>query len=321
MGVKLASIVNFKTLSLDQLEHTRVAVDASNMLFQFLNKIRRQNLPLFNYEGRVVSHIYGVFYRTTNFLEHNIKPIIVFDGAHPRLKERREHLVESLVKEYSYLRKARENKNYNVARTLSLSNEILYDTIINETQKLLTTMGVPWVKSPGEGEAEAAYMTRIGKADHVLTQDYDALLFGARSILRNLDLTENNVQCATLEEVLKLQNISYEQLVDLAILVGTDFNLGVKKVGAKKALKLIRKHGDIRGVFSGAGLEPFDVEGVREIFLNPDVVEPQIIFNAPNTGSLRRLLEEFSMKPERIDKGIRRLVKAYKESQLVQTTL
>jgi flap endonuclease-1 len=321
MGVKLGSIVNFKTISLDELENARVAVDASNMLFQFLNKIRRQNLPLFNHEGRVVSHVYGVFYRTINFLEHGIKPVYVFDGAHPRLKERREHLVESLVKEYGYLRKVRENKNYNAARTLSLSHEVLYDTIINETQKLLTSMGIPWVKSPGEGESQAAYMTRIGKADHVLTQDYDALLFGAKSILRNLNLTENNAQCATLEEVLKLQSISYEQLVDLAILVGTDFNSGVKGVGAKKALKLIRKHGDIRGVFSEPGLKPFEVDEIRGTFLNPDVVEPQIIFNAPNTGSLRRLLEDFSMKPERVDKGIRRLVRAYKESQLIQATL
>jgi flap endonuclease-1 len=321
MGVKLGSIVKFKTISLEELENTKVVVDASNILFQFLNKIRKQNLPLFNYEGRVVSHIYGVFYRTINLLEYGIKPIYVFDGSHPRLKKRREHLVESLVKEYAYLQKAKENKDYKVTRTLSLSPEILYDTIINETQKLLTHMGIPWVKSPGEGEAQAAYMTRKGKADYVLTQDYDALLFGAKSILRNLNLAENHVECANLEEVLKLQNISYEQLVDLAILVGTDFNFGVKGVGAKKALKLIHKHGDILGVFSASEFEPFEIEGIRGVFLNPDVVDPQILFNAPNPGSLRRLLESFSMKPERMDRGIRRLVRAYKESQLVQTTL
>jgi flap endonuclease-1 len=321
LGIKLGSIVNFKIISLDELEGTRVAVDVSNMLFQFLNRIRRQNLPLFNHEGRVVSHIYGVFYRTINLLEHGITPIYVFDGAHPRLKGRREHLVESLVKEYGYLRKARENKDYSVARTLSLSHEVLYDTLINETQKLLTAVGVPWVKSPGEGEAEAAYMTRVGKADRVLTEDYDALLFGARSILRNLNFSENSVECVTLEEVLKLNGISYEQLVDLAILVGTDFNSGVKGVGAKRALKLIRKYGDVMDAFSASKLKPFDVDEIRAIFLKPDVVESQIIFNAPNTGSLRRLLEDFRMKPERVDRGIRRLVRAYKESQLIQTTL
>lgn len=321
MGVKLGSLIKFETISLDELENARVAVDASNMLFQFLSKIRMRNLPLINHEGRIVSHIYGVFYRTINFLEHGIKPIYVFDGLHPRLKKRRQHLVESLVKEYYYLRKARENENYNVARTLSLSHELLYDTIISETQKLLTSIGVPWVKSPGEGEAQAAYMTRIGKADYVLTQDYDALIFGARSILRNLEFAEKRVQFVSLEEVLKLQNISYEQFVDLAILVGTDFNPGVKGVGAKKALKLIQKHGNIESLFYELGLKPSEVEEVREIFLKPDVIEPKIIFNAPNTVSLRRLLEEFNMKPERIDRGIKRLVKAYKESQLVQTTL
>ncbi|MHA1603961.1 MAG: flap endonuclease-1 [Candidatus Freyarchaeota archaeon] len=321
MGVRLASIVRFKTISLDELKNTRVAVDASNMLFQFLNKIRGRNLPLFNREGRVVSHIYGAFYRTINLLEHGIKPIYVFDGPHPRLKNRRKHLAESLIREYGYLRKARESKNYTVARTLSLTYEVLYDTIIDETRRLLTLMGVPWVRAPGEGEAQAAYMTRVGKADHVLTQDYDALLFGARSVLRNLSFTENSVQCATLEDVLRVNGISYEGLVDLAILVGTDFNPGVRGVGVKRGLKLIRKHGSITNMFSSGELEPFDVEEVRRVFLSPDVVDARILFNAPNTSSLRRLLEEFGMKPERIDRGIRRLVRAYKESRRIQTTL
>ncbi|MEM3587753.1 MAG: hypothetical protein QXO71_10585 [Candidatus Jordarchaeaceae archaeon] len=321
MGVKLGSIISFKTVSLDELENTRIAVDASNILFQFLNKIRRQNLPLFNYEGRIVSHIYGVFYRTINFLERKIKPIYVFDGSHPRLKHRRTHLVESLVREYECLRKARENRDYNVAKTLSLSYEVLYDTIINEAQRLLTSMGVSWVKSPGEGEAQAAYMTQIGKADYVLTHDYDALLFGAKSILRNLNFAENNVQLVTLEEVLKLQNISYEQLVDIAILIGTDFNSGIKGIGAKRALNLIRKHGDIKRVFSELRLKPFDFDEVRNLFLKPDVVESQIIFNAPNIVSLRRILGEFSMNPERMERGIRRLINAYKALQVIQSTL
>ncbi|MFB0561147.1 MAG: flap structure-specific endonuclease [Candidatus Lokiarchaeia archaeon] len=321
MGVKIGSIIRFINIPLKDLENTRLAVDASIMLFQFLNKIRRQNIPLLNHEGRVVSHIYGTFYRTINLLEHGIKPIYVFDGSHPRLKKRREHLVESLVKEYGYLRKARDNKNYTVTKTLSLSHEILYDTIINETQKLLTHMGVPWVKSPGEGEAQAAYMTRIRKADYVLTQDYDALLFGARSILRNLSFNEKSVQSTTLEEVLKINDISYEQLVDLAILVGTDFNSGTKGVGAKRGLKLIQKHKNIEKIPSKGGLEPSEIERIREIFLNPDVIDPQILFNAPNTGSLRRVLEDFGMRYERIDRGVRRLVRAYKESQLIQTTL
>ncbi len=321
MGVKLGSIVNFQTIPLKELENTKIAVDASNMLLQFLSKIKRQSLPLINHEGRVVSHIYGVLYRTINFLERGIKPIYVFDGSHPRLKKRREHLVESLVKEYDHLRKARENKDYHIARTISLSHEILYDTIINEAQRLLTYMGIPWIKSPGEAEAQAAYMTRINKADHVLTQDYDALLFGAKSILRSLKFNEDNIQCTNLEDVLKLNGITYEQLVDLAVLVGTDFNSGVKGVGAKKALKLVKKQGNIVGVLSELGLNPSEFDGVREIFLNPDVVDPQALFNAPNTGSLRKLLEDFRMKPERIDRGIRRLVRAYKDSQLVQTTL
>ena len=321
MGVKLSPLVRFRAVSLRELEGSRVAVDASNVLFRFLSKIRRGGLPLFNHEGRVVSHVYGVFYKTVNLMERGIRPIYVFDGSHPALKGRREHLVESLVREYGYLKKARMKGDYLVARTLSLSPEVLYDTVTGETQQLLTLMGVPWIRAPGEGEAQAAHMTRTGKADHVLTQDYDALLFGARSVLRNLSFTTNSAECATLEEILGEAGISHEQLVDLAILVGTDFNPGVKGIGVRRGLKLIKKHGDVFGVLSELGLEPHGVEGVRRVFLSPSVVDPQILFNAPNVDSLRRFLEGFGMKRERIDRGVGRLVRAYKASRLMQATL
>ena len=46
-----------------------------------------------------------------------------------------------------------------------------------------------------------------------------------------------------LEAIWTPGSITRAQLIDLAILVGTDFNDGVKGIGPKKALKLVQEHG------------------------------------------------------------------------------
>src|SRR2546429_7794984 len=43
-------------------------------------------------------------------------------------------------------------------------------------------------------------------------------------------------------------NITREQLIDLAILIGTDFNEGIKGIGPKKALKLVSEFGSIENM-------------------------------------------------------------------------
>lgn len=45
-----------------------------------------------------------------------------------------------------------------------------------------------------------------------------------------------------LEETLEALGINRDQLIDIAICVGTDYNKGLEKVGPKTALKLIKKN-------------------------------------------------------------------------------
>ena len=89
MGTKINELVkeSRKTITFENLSGRKVAIDAFNTLYQFLAIIRqRDGTPLKDYNGNVTSHLSGLFYRTINFFEHNIKPIFVFDGAPSDLK-------------------------------------------------------------------------------------------------------------------------------------------------------------------------------------------------------------------------------------------
>src|SRR5713101_2919490 len=89
MGSQIGVLIERERISLDNLSGKLVAVDAFNALYQFLSIIRlRDGTPLKDQDGRVTSHLSGLFYRTINLLEHGMRPVYVFDGKPPRLKQR-----------------------------------------------------------------------------------------------------------------------------------------------------------------------------------------------------------------------------------------
>jgi flap endonuclease-1 len=76
-----------------------------------------------------------------------------------------------------------------------------------------------------------------------------------------------------LEETLTALGISRDQLIDIAICVGTDYNKGLEKVGPKTALKLIKKHGNIQAVLREKGVEIEALDSIKELFIHPDVTD------------------------------------------------
>jgi flap endonuclease-1 len=137
------------------------------------------------------------------------------------------------------------------------------------------------VTAAAEGEAQAAVMAARGQLDVVATQDWDALLYGSPLLVRNLmdDGTKRygrvvHAQSIGLEHMLNENDLSREQLVDLAIMIGTDYHPGVKGIGPKTGLKLIKKHGTIEAVCEAKDKEvPGRLDEIREIFLNHPAVD------------------------------------------------
>ena len=139
MGVDLADIVPEQEISLDNLSHKTLAVDAYNALFQFLAIIRQPDgTPLKDRQGRITSHLSGLLYRTTNLAEKGVRLAFVFDGKPPELKaleiRRRRQVKEEAVVRYE--RALKEGK-LEEARTYAQATSQLKDTMVEDAKKLL----------------------------------------------------------------------------------------------------------------------------------------------------------------------------------------
>ncbi len=329
MGVNLSELVKGREIELSQLKNRVIALDALNAMYQFLSSIRQPDgKPLMDKKGRITSHLSGLFYRTINLLENGIKPVYVFDGEPPRLKrkvieERRKHREEA---EREWLKALKEG-DFERARSYAMRAARVDDTIINQAKKLLEYMGIPYVQAPSEGEAQAAYMVRRGDAFAAASQDYDSLLFGAPILIRNLTITgkrkvprknvyiEIKPEIIYLEEVLKKNNLTREQLIDIAILIGTDYNPdGVKGVGIKRALELIRKYKSIEEIAKRNVVRiDFPYEEIKELFLNPKVTDNyEIKFPGFDEERIIRFLcDEHDFSLERVENALKRLRTVY----------
>ena len=275
MGVKLKDIIEPESISFRDLEGRTVCIDAFNTLFQFLSTIRqRDGRPLTDENGNVTSHLSGILYRNSSMIEKDIKPIYIFDGKAPELKsETQAKRREARDEAEKIYKDALASGDTEKARKFAMRSSKLSPEIIESSKKLLTLMGIPYVDAKGEGEAQAAYMVSKGDAYAVASQDYDCLLFGAKRVVRNLAVNSNlgNLEYYELKRVLKELDVTREELIDMGILIGTDFCEGLKGVGAKTALKLAHK-GQLKEKIAELQKEStHDLNEVREIFLNHNV--------------------------------------------------
>lgn len=291
LGVDISDILPKKQIELEHLHGKVVAIDAFNTLYQFLSIIRQPDgTPLKDRSGRVTSHLSGLFHRTSKLLELGLRPVYVFDGVPHKLKKATiEGRSERKVKAMAEYEKALAEGDLEKARTKAQQTTRLTHEMVDEAKRLLDLLGIPHLTAPGEGEAQAAYMVNEGKAYAVGSQDFDSLLFGADVLVRNLNLTgrrklpRRNIYITVVPELMDLEKalgeleVSREQLVDMGILVGTDFNPGVKGIGPKKALKYIKEFGTLERVMEEKASDQWGMvecyKEIRRIFLEPDVKE------------------------------------------------
>jgi flap endonuclease-1 len=324
MGVLLTPIIVKETLTLEALRGRRLAVDANGELYQFLALIRlRDGSPLRDSKGRITSHLSGLFYRTTRLMaDYGPELVFVFDGKPPALKvdeiARRRSIKERYETEHAQAVAAGDlAKAYSKATMTSrLTREMA-----GEARELLRLMGLPVIQAPSEGEAQASHIAARGHVWAAASKDYDCLLFGAPRLLRFLTISgkeflpSNGTFRPIVPELidagalLNHYQITRPQLVDLAILVGTDFCDGIKGIGPKKALKLVKEFGSIDempaeirdGIGSSLG-------EIRRIFLEPDVTEDyQIEFAKPDwDGIIAFLCDEREFSRERVTAALKR---------------
>jgi flap endonuclease-1 len=328
MGVQISDIIEGRPVELVELSGNRIAIDAYNTLYQFLSIIRDRftGEPLKDSKGRVTSHLSGLFYRTINLLEAGIKPVFVFDGQPPSFKGK-------TIEERQAVRRDAEQKwKEAVARgeeAMKYAQAAMHltDEMLKDSKELLDALGVPWIQAPSEGEAQCAYMCRVGKVDFAGSQDFDALLFSSPKLIRNLSISgrrkvprkeeyvEIKPEIIELQKFLDALGINMNQLIVLGILVGTDYNpKGIKGIGPKKALQLVKEQKNLKNVMSQVEWR-FDVsaEEIYEFFLHPDVTEKfKMEWNQPDADQLIGfMVDEHDFLLDRIKKVIEKLQEGY----------
>lgn len=322
MGVQISEILPKDKIEMKQLTGKRIAIDAFNWLYQFLSSIRQYDgTPLIDSKGRITSHLSGLFYRTAKLLEVGIRPIYVFDGEPPKLKHRikreRMEIKEEAKKKWE---EALERGDVEEARKYAQQASELNEEMINESKELLNAMGIPTIQAKSEGEAQCAFLCKIGEVFATASQDADSLLFGSPRLIRNLNITGKRKirgkevkiepEIIELEKTLKTLGINQDQFIILGILVGTDYNPGgVRGIGPKKALELVRKYKSLDEIMKHVEWKfEVDPNEIFNFFKNPTVSKVKIEFGKVDKERIKKILcDEHNFSEQRVDNVLEKI--------------
>jgi len=296
-------------------------VDAHNWLYRYLTTtVKFTNESVYTAAGgEEVANLVGIVQGLPKFFEHDVTPVFVFDGGPSELKaEEIKRRREQRERYEDQLQEAREEGDATRVARLESRTQRLTDVIQETSRELLRLLDVPVIEAPAEGEAQAAHMARRGSVDYVGTEDYDALLFGAPLTLRQLT-SKGDPELMDLEATLETHGITYEQLVDAAILIGTDFNEGITGIGPKTAISEIKEHGDLWGVLEARGDHVESADLVRALFLDP-TVDDEVSFDldvSPDLDAAREYVTgEWGVPADEVERGFERI-----RESVVQTGL
>jgi len=324
MGLQIGDIVPRKEIKFEELKGKVIAVDAFNAIYQFLASIRQPDgTPLMDSSGRVTSHLSGLFYRNIALLSEGLKLIYVFDGEYHSLKEKTHELrqgMKDIAREKYEM--AKEEEDIEGMGKYARGFAKLDKEMIEESKELLEAMGVAVVQAPGEGEMQCAELVKNGQAYAVGSQDYDTLAVGGKRLIQNLTLSRKKKtktgyifiapEMIEYEKVLNELGIDGDQLISLAILVGSDFNPGgVKGIGPKKALALVKDKKYPVKIFSELeeqGRLDFNWKEVFEIFKKPNVSREKVEFPKLDEKKLKEILvERHEFSNERVENQLLKL--------------
>ena len=321
MGVKLNGLFEGRSIKMQELAGRTLAIDAFNWIFQFLTTIwLADGSYLTDSKGRVTTHLHGLFYRSISLLEAGIKPVFVFDGKAPKFKketlQEREKIKEEAVQKMGTAKTEEERAMY--MRRMSRID----DYIIDSSKELLTDLGIKFVQAPAEGEAQAADLNKNGRAFAAASQDYDTLLFGAKKVVRNLNVTNRKkisgkgITTTVTPEIIDAEynlrklGLDREKLILVSLFVGTDYNKGVDKIGPKTALKLVKEKTREELLSSYDFRSAADIREVFDYFVSPNVVEVKEDLS-PSKIQKEKLVEflckEHSFSEDRVNQFLERI--------------
>ncbi len=295
------------------IEGSTVAVDAHNWLYKYITvTVKWNDKSLYtSIDGLTeVPNVIGLLHGLPKFFKNDMMPIFVFDGTYHSLKQdeikKRKQKRKDTAKRAN---KERTNGNIAEARRLKSQSQYLTPIMIESTKNILSMLDIPFITAPSAGESQAAYMTKNEDVDYALSSDYDTLLFGSNMTLRNFT-GKGKPELMGFLQTLEKHDITHSQLIDIAILCGTDYNDGIYGVGPVKALNIINDYPSLEKYFKQTNTTQPDIESLRELYLKPEItdrwVAPDNIY--PSYDSVQKYIEdEIQLKNEDIPSKIKHL--------------
>ncbi|GAB3682392.1 flap endonuclease-1 [Salinarchaeum chitinilyticum] len=317
----LRDLAAIESVQIDTLAGDVVAIDAHNWLYRYLTTVVRftRDDAYTTPNGEEVANLIGICQGVPRFLENDVTPVFVFDGAVTDLKDDEvEERREAREKREEQLEAAREEGDATEIARLESQTQRLTETIQSTSRELLKRLDLPVIEAPAEGEAQCAHMANVGDVDAAGTEDYDALLFGSPVTYRDLT-SSGDVERMELQATLDQHEITYEQLVDAGILCGTDFNDGVHGIGPKTAISAIKEHGDLYGVLEDRGEELPHADRIRSLFFDPPVTDDYDLdlTVAPDVDAAREfVVDGWGVAPDEVDRGFERIQEATQQTGL-----
>ncbi len=329
MGVNLRDIIPRKEIKFEALEGKKIAIDFSNSAYQFLSSIRQPDgTPLMDSKGRTTSHLMGIWTRFTNLMQRNIQLAIILDGKAPILKikeqEQRAHRKELAEEKF---KQAQQDEDIQSMAKYAKQTTKLSKEMITEAKELMEAMGLPVIQAPSESDAQIAVMVQREEVYAAATSDVDVLLHGCPRSITNLTLSQRRKlpngtyvkitpELIELQEVLKALDITHDQLIAIAILVGTDYHPGVNRVGPKTALKLVKQHKSFDQLFNEVEAD-FDWKEIMDLFKKmPTTKDYKLQWNKPDPEKIKEILvERHEFSPERVDATLEKLHESTKKKE------
>ena len=335
MGVKLHDLVVREKIDFSRLEKKIVAIDAPNVILQTMGYVRKDGSQLMvDRTQRAISHLYGLMYRVNFYYSKKVFPIFCFDGRDSELKRL---VTKDLLNDFRFAKTRYEDavrkKDWELACQIATNKEFLWPNILLESKRLLGLLGVPCVDSPASAEAQCAHMVKNKIAHYSNSQDFDSLVFGCPRLVQNLSKSLKKKErgkwshvkieptVIDLNDTLRKLEIDQFQLVDLVILIGSDYFVGIKSLGPKKALNLLKKHGDVENIIDNENYN-YDfqlvtkrlIKNIRKIFLFPEVLNlvEDLCWNKPTEfEAIDLMCRDHHLNEERVKTNLKSLAKNY----------
>ena len=125
----------------------------------------------------------------------------------------------------------------------------LTDQMYQECQELLQLFGIPWVVSPGEAEAQCAFLDEYGLCNGIITDDSDIWVFGGKNVYKNFFERDKYCESFCLNELTKHFGLTREKMIQIAMLTGSDYTEGIHDIGPVTSMEVLAE-------FPGEGIDP-----------------------------------------------------------------